>query len=437
MTPVWPQSPLVDLADIRVSNVDKKVHPAETLVRLCNYMDVYLNTYVTRDIDFMDGSASRSELNRFTLQRGDVVITKDSETPDDIGIPAVIADDIERLVCGYHLALIRPKFGNLDSVFLAKQLSTHRVARYFARQATGSTRYGLPTSAIENVTIPTPPRPEQEKIAEILSTVDAAIERIELVIAKQQRIRNGLMRDLLTRGLDEHNRLRSEETHRFKNTSLGSIPVEWDASRLERVGRWLSGGTPSKANPSYWGDEIPWVCPKDMKSFDLSTTIDRLTPAGARHGTRMVPANTVFIVVRGMILAHTFPVSICSVPVAFNQDVKAIVPAPHMEARFLAYWLVCNAPNLLKLTTTATHGTKRFDMKELLGVSIAVPGRDEQSRIVQRLDTISTEISLSKKTAGKLRLLNSALMQELLTGNKRVTALLDPEPKDEKLYAVA
>ncbi len=148
-----------------------------------------------------------------------------------------------------------------------------------------------------------------------------------------------------------------------------------------------------------------------------------------------MPADTVFIVVRGMILAHTFPVSISTVPMAFNQDVKAIVANSDVEPRFLAYWLVSNGNNLLKLTTTATHGTKRFDMKELLDVPIGLPKKDEQRRIVERLDAVEAKLGVNGRMAEKMHLLKTGLMQDLLTGRKRVTALLESKPKREKVYA--
>ena len=229
----WPTYKLRDIADVRVSNVDKKTSHAETTVKLCNYMDVYANDYVTKSIDFMAASASKSEIERFCLQAGDVIITKDSETPDDIGVPAVVTDSIDGLVCGYHLALIRPRSDIVDSIYLAKQLSTAPIARYFALNASGSTRFGLPISAIEDTRIPVAPKPEQTKIAEILSTVDRAIEQTKALIAKQQRIKTSLMQDLLTRGIDEHGNLRSEQTHQFKDSPLGWIPMEWERGYFE------------------------------------------------------------------------------------------------------------------------------------------------------------------------------------------------------------
>lgn len=428
MSAPWKSKRLAELAEIRVSNVDKKTHAGETPVKLCNYMDVYSHEYVTSRLEFMEGSATRAEIDRFGLKCGDVVITKDSETPDDIGIPAVITVQMENLVCGYHLALIRPNTSELDSVYLTKQLSTERVARYFALCASGSTRYGLPISAIESVTVPVPPKDEQAKIAEIFFTVDRAIERTEALIAKQERIKTGLMQDLLTRGIDEHGNLRSESNHHFKDSPFGRIPVEWNVCSLEHIGEWSSGGTPPKSNPDYWGNEVPWLCPKDMKAFDIHATIDGLTVAGAKRGSRIMPAQTVFIVVRGMILAHTFPVCITRVPMAFNQDVKAIRTFENIDSRFLAYWLRSHEHDLLKATTTATHGTKRFEMKDLFDIKIAIPEKEEQARIISRFDTLQSEIEGCMMLKSKLDSLLAALMQDLLTGSKRVTSLLEMEP---------
>ena len=424
MNDIWPTRKLRDIADIRVSNVDKKSHTAETPVRLCNYMDVYANEYITNEIDFMRASASPAEIERFSLQRGDVIITKDSETPDDIGVPAVVSDEIGGLVCGYHLCLIRPNDGALNSVYLAKQLATSKFAGYFALHASGSTRFGLPVGTIENIDLPFPPKSEQTKIAEILSTVDQAIEQTETLIAKQQRIKTGLMQDLLTRGLDENGNLRSEETHKFKDSPLGRIPVEWESRPIGDVGYWFSGGTPAKANDRFWNGGVPWVCPKDMKQFELEMTIDTITDLAVSSGARLVPPGTVFIVIRGMILAHTFPVGYAKSHMAFNQDVKAIVTKDYMDGRYLAYLLDSHAGDFLKLVTAATHGTKRFDMDELLAVQVGVPSPREQELIVEIFDQQQAFIDNEQSRIIKLRSLKTALMQDLLTGEVSVTPLL-------------
>jgi len=126
----WQEVTLSSLADIYFSGVDKVSRPSEEPVRLCNYTDVYNNDYITAGMDFMHATATRSEVKRFGLKVGDVIITKDSETPDDIGIPAVVDSSAPDLVCGYHLAMIRTYDGKVDPTFLAKQLAHHRIARY-------------------------------------------------------------------------------------------------------------------------------------------------------------------------------------------------------------------------------------------------------------------------------------------------------------------
>ena len=265
---------------------------------------------------------------------------------------------------------------------------------------------------------------EQAKIAEVLSTMDRAIEQTEALTAKQQRIKTGLMQDLLTRGIDEHGDLRSEQTHEFKDSPLGRIPVEWDPMPFGSCGQWFSGGTPSKAIRRFWGGGVPWVCPKDMKQFELHQSIDTITGDAVAAGARLMPTGTVFIVIRGMILAHTFPVGGSTTEVAFNQDVKAIVPKQGLMGRYLAYWLSSHSHQFLKLATTATHGTKRFDMDELQAALVGVPLPNEQKHIVRIFDEQQSVIERLQGLTAKLQAEKRGLMKDLLTGDRRVTALL-------------
>jgi type I restriction enzyme S subunit len=227
----WSTASLGDIAEIRFSNVDKK--------------DAH------GDLPFMEASATRAEIERFRVEKGDVLVTKDSETPDDIGIPAVVADEIDNLVCGYHLALIKPDRGKVDSVYLAKQLASRPIASYFSRLANGSTRYGLSSSAIASTNIAIAPRPQQRRIAEILSTLDETIEQTEALIAKYQQIKAGLMHDLFTRGVTPDGKLRparSEAPQLYKESPLGWIPKEWEVAALSREFSVSSGESLSEVD---------------------------------------------------------------------------------------------------------------------------------------------------------------------------------------------
>ena len=417
----WSTCKLRDIADVRVSNVDKKTSNAETPVKLCNYMDVYSNDYVTNSIDFMAASASKSEIERFHLQAGDVIITKDSETPDDIGVPAVVTDSIDGLVCGYHLALIRPRSDVVDSIYLAKQLSTGPIARYFASSASGSTRFGLSTSVIEDTQIPVAPIAEQTNIAEVLFGLDRAIEQTEALIAKQQRIKTGLMQDLLTRGIDEHSNLRSEDTHPFKGSPLGRIPANWEVRRLSDLAQVDRGKFTHRPrnDPRFYGGEYPFIQTGDVTSR-TGRIVRSYTQTLSKRGigvSKEFPSGTIAIT----IAANIGDTAILGIPMFFPDSVVgAIVRAPH-STRFVEMALRRWKPTLETMAPKSAQ--RNINLEILRPLLIATPPPDEQDKIAavyQHADRLHQQYEDSQS---KLYSLKTPLMQDLLTGKRRVTSL--------------
>lgn len=232
----WEILPLGGVADIRVSNVDKRSVSGELPVRLCNYLDVYQQPYLTANRPYMGATATAAEVERFRVRAGDVLITKDSETPDDIAIPAVICSAPPDLVCGYHLAILRPG-PRVDPTWLAKQLTGNAAKRYFGCVASGSTRYGLSNSAIARYPVALPPIEEQTHAAGILRTLDETICKTEQLIAKLKQVKQGLLHDLLTRGIDDNGELRDPERNpdMFRDSPLGLIPCHWDVKPVEEL----------------------------------------------------------------------------------------------------------------------------------------------------------------------------------------------------------
>ena len=123
------------------NNVDKHIYPDEVQVRLCNYTDVYYNDYITVDTVLKKGSCKESEFAKFALKKSDVIITKDSETPDDIGVPTYVKDNLDSVVCGYHLTMLRPLACHGEYIF--RFIQSDRTRRYFELESNGITRYGL------------------------------------------------------------------------------------------------------------------------------------------------------------------------------------------------------------------------------------------------------------------------------------------------------
>ncbi|CDG52293.1 Type I restriction modification DNA specificity domain protein [Halomonas sp. A3H3] len=194
----WFQHPLAEVAKVIVSPVDKKSNPGEQPVHLCNYIDVYYNTRINKRMSFMEATAKDSEIEKYTLNLGDVVITKDSETPGDIAVPALVAEDLDGVVCGYHLAILRPKPSKLKGSFLNYLLSMPKTRYYFFSLATGATRFGLSVGAIHNAELTLPPVPEQEAIAELLTVSDDEFEVISQRLDRLKQEKRALMQQLLT-----------------------------------------------------------------------------------------------------------------------------------------------------------------------------------------------------------------------------------------------
>ena len=194
----WIDEHLTAVAQVLVSPVDKKTIEGENPVRLCNYTDVYYNSRITKKLNFMQATATEREILKFTLKKGDVVITKDSETPGDIAVPAYVSENLGGVVCGYHLAILRPLEGRVDGEYLSYLLSLPKTRYYFFTLATGATRFGLSVGGIGKAHFKLPAIDEQQKIASVLSAADREIEVLQQELDNLKQQKRALMQQLLT-----------------------------------------------------------------------------------------------------------------------------------------------------------------------------------------------------------------------------------------------
>lgn len=194
--PEWRKVKLVDACDVIVSSVDKKTFDEELSVKLCNYTDVYYNSTIDSTIDFMAATAKASEIEKFSIIKGDVIITKDSETPDDIGVPAYVKETIHNLLCGYHLTILRPE-KQTTGKYLYYALTSPRSKYDFYRFANGITRFGLTTESYQKIKIALPLLHEQIRIVKLLDTAKKEIEALEQLIEQYNKQKLGFMQKLL------------------------------------------------------------------------------------------------------------------------------------------------------------------------------------------------------------------------------------------------
>jgi type I restriction enzyme S subunit len=247
----WRGARLSELAAVWTSNVDKLLVDKQEPVRLCNYTDVYKNDRITGDMDFMVASATKEQVRRFRIRRGDTIITKDSETADDIGVPAFVDYEADDLVCGYHLAIVRPDTECVDPRFLYWVLESAPVRRQWSLLAAGVTRVGLRNSDLSKVTVPVPHGPQQAAIAQFL---DRETVQIDTLIAQQQRLVG----------------LASER----RSAVLNSLFSPSDETEMTRVGRRLScRPTYGVLVPDYVSSEdgVPLVRVSDLQRMGQGT----------------------------------------------------------------------------------------------------------------------------------------------------------------------
>lgn len=428
----WRQVELGQIADVRVSNVDKKTVPGEIPVQLCNYMDVYSNDYIRDHLDFMQASATVAEIARFKVEHGDVLITKDSETPDDIGIPSVVTNEIDNLVCGYHVALIKPNKSIVDSVYLSKQLGRAETAGYFARYAAGSTRYGLPMGSINRTPIALPPLPQQRKIATILSTIDTALEHTEALIEKYQHIKAGLMHDLFTRGVLPTGQLRlprEQAPELYQETAIGWIPREWKRQNtgvaLESIADGPFGSN-LKTEHYVVDAGVQVIRLQNISAYEYDDS-DKAYISN-RHADFLIRNKVVSgdVLIAGLGDERYSVGRACCYPA--NQP-PAINKADCFRARCDSnvmrnefFMLFLNSELARRQMRRFEQGVTRprINTGNMKRVVMCLPSLDEQSHIISKFDAMQRTIQTQVKNLEALRTQKLGLMQDLLTGKVAV-----------------
>jgi type I restriction enzyme S subunit len=206
----------------------------------------------------------------------------------------------------------------------------------------------------------------------------------------------------------------------LKEAEVGPVPEQWEVVRLAEVAELSSGGTPSKQRPDFWAGSIPWASPKDLKRPRLHDVEDHISQAGLEAGSRLAPAGAVFIVVRGMILSRDVPVALAMVPMAFNQDMKAIVSGPRLHSEYLLNALTAYKWSLFHEIGSAAHGTRRISTSAIEKFLVPLPPLSEQERIAATLLTVDEKIQREEDRRMAIGSLLDSLLHNLMTGQVRV-----------------
>jgi type I restriction enzyme S subunit len=421
-----------------VSNIDKLTAEGELPVRLCNYVDVYKNDRITASLSFMHATATTDEVERFRLQFGDVLITKDSESWTDIGVPALVEYTAPDLVCGYHLAILRPREGVLDGGYLLRALQSQGVAVQFRMSANGVTRYGLSHDAIKSVLLPIPPLPEQVGIVRFLDHADLRIRRS--IVAKKKLIallneqKQAIIHRAVTRGLDPNVRLKPSGVE-----WLGDVPEHWEVRRIKSLSLVKRGASPRPiADPAYFDEEgeYAWVRIADVTASSryLERTSQRLSPLGHSLSVRLEPGS-LFLSIAGSVGKPMITQIKCCI-----HDGFVYFPQFRGNAEFLYRVFATGAPfaRLGKLGTQLNLNTDTVG-----NIRVGWPPSGEQAAIVSFLNEateyLEGTIQAAQREIVLLREFRTRLIADVVTGKIDVRAAAarlphegdEPEPLDD------
>ncbi len=304
---------LGEVTKLTLSSVDKKTKSGEFTVLLCNYMDVYSRRFIRADIPFMTATATRKEIERCRLQADDVVITKDSEKHDDIGVPTLVRENIKGLVCGYHLAILRPSKDELHGPYLYYVLQTGEARQQFHSFANGVTRFGLRKDDILRVKVPLPPLPEQQAIADILGALDDKIELNRRMNETLEAMARAIFKDWFVdfgpvrAKMEGRAPYLSPEIWKLFPDSLDEEgkPSGWEERSLLSFLDIVSGGTPKTRVAEYWGGKIPWFSVIDAPTnggMYVHSTEKNISEKGlAESSAKLIHEGTTIITARGTV----------------------------------------------------------------------------------------------------------------------------------------
>ena len=420
LPPHWDVKRLRFAAIPKNSNVDKKSYEGQQEVRLCNYTDVYYNATISADLEFKPSTASDEEVQDFSLRAGDVIITKDSETADDIGIPAYVPETLPGVVCGYHLTILRSH--GVDGEYLFRLFQTHLTKAYFFVEVSGVTRFGLSQDAIKNVAVPIPSKAEQRVITQHLSSETA---RIDALVAKKTRFiellrekRQALITHAVTNGLDPNVKMKGSGVE-----WLGEVPEHWRVIPLKWDLSFLTSGSRGWAE-NYADDGALFIRIGNLTraSFELDLSdIQRVAvPDGAEsERTKVRPGDLLFSITAYLGSVALIPSSL--EPAYVSQHVALARLSGRVLTPTWAGYVALSWVGKAYLEAQGYGGTKiQLSLDDIANLIMTAPPIDEQLAIANYLNgevpRINTLITKTERSIDLLKERRAALITAAVTG---------------------
>jgi type I restriction enzyme S subunit len=430
----WKWTPIDQLAPFPLFDgdwIESKDQDPNGTIRLLQLADIGVGEFKDTSRKYIN-TETFLNLRCSKLNAGDILIAR---LPNPIGRAAVFPGLRQDCITAVDVAILRTE-GLLNDNYVIYAINSTASRNQVESYGKGATRFRISTGNLKTILIPVPPLPEQHRIVEKVDELMALCDRLEQQVGDQLEAHEVLvdtLLDALTRSADaaevadnwariaEHfdtlfttdasidklkqtilqlavmGRLVEQDpndepvTCLLQRYGIKRKPLSlhgWAEVALGSLGEILGGSTPTKSKTEFWEGSIPWVSPKDMKLPLIQDSQVRITEQALKQTSlKVVPVNSLLMVVRGMILAHSFPVAITGREVTINQDMKALVP-PEEISTYLLLYLQAGKSNVVELVDRSSHGTCKLVSEKLWSHIIHLPPIEEQARIVEKVDEL-------------------------------------------------
>lgn len=330
---------------------------------------------------------------------------------------------------GMNLLLLRPN-DHIDPKYLYYALNSSQARSYAQKESQKAiNQVSVNVKSLGAYELYVPPMHEQKNIATILDTLDTQIRQTEAIIAKLQQVKQGLLHDLLTRGIDENGQLRppyEQAPELYKDSPLGWIPKEWEVNKLGNICSMSSGGTPSRATNKYWGGSIPWVKTGEVKYNVIYQTEEYITKDGLKSSSaRLFPEGALIMAIYGEGQTRG-RVAILGIECATNQACVGFQFDGSIKTKYIYHYFYYHYSVIRELSNDGSQKNLSSRLlKEFLILHPSCVG--EQERIVRKIESFDNRLKKEREMASKLKKQKAGLMDDLLTGRVRVTELIEQE----------
>lgn len=346
-------------------------------------------------------------MSRGVPQIGDVLIT--TEAP----LGEVASVDRNDIALAQRIIKYRGDKEIIDNCFLKYSFLSQYFQDSLDKESTGSTVKGIKGSRLHKLKIIIPTLPEQQKIAQILSTVDDKIDVIDQQIAETTELKKGLMQRLLTKGTRW---LSGVET---KDSPLGEIPEDWDIRTIGEIAEVTAGGTPSTKEGDYWGGDIPWMNSGEINLRKIKAVEGRITKKGLENSsTKIIQKNSVLMALAGQGKTRG-KVAINKLELCTNQSLAAIFNFRNAHYEYIFQNLEARYAEVRKMST-GDGGRGGLNLSIIKTIKVALPPLEEQEKISDIFLCVDNKLEVLKDKKAEYQGLKKGLMQQLLTGKVRV-----------------